>query len=133
MTAEVAILNKTAVALAADSAVTTGLPGREKIYTSANKIFTLSKFAPVGAMIYGHIEHCSIPWEVLIKEYRARIWKRRHGLLADYTRDFRSFIVDPKFITENQQHATVFASCFSAYVKMQNRLSKAGLKQTAKN
>jgi hypothetical protein len=48
MTAEVAVLNKTGVAIAADSAVTTGFPGKEKIFTTANKIFTLSKFSASG-------------------------------------------------------------------------------------
>ena len=41
MTAEVAILNSSAIAIAADSAVTIGR-GR-KIYNSAIKVFTLSK------------------------------------------------------------------------------------------
>ena len=43
MTAEIAIMNKEAIALAADSAVTLSV-GEEsrKIFTSANKIFTLS-------------------------------------------------------------------------------------------
>lgn len=48
MTAEIAIMNAQAVALAADSAVTFGT----KVRNTANKIFTLSKFEPVGVMIY---------------------------------------------------------------------------------
>lgn len=44
MTAEIAILNKQGIALAADSAVTIG--NAEKIFVSANKIFTLSKYGP---------------------------------------------------------------------------------------
>jgi hypothetical protein len=77
MTAEVAVLNKTGVAIAADSAVTTGFPGREKIFTTANKIFTLSKFEPVGIMINGHVEHFGCPWEVLIKDFRQRLGKKK--------------------------------------------------------
>lgn len=52
MTAEIAILNKSAVALAADSAVTM-TTGREeyKVYQSANKLFALSKYHPVGLNI----------------------------------------------------------------------------------
>jgi hypothetical protein len=56
MTAEVAILNKAAVALAADSKVTIGSGGNEKTYDSVNKIFTLSKRHPVGIMIYGNAD-----------------------------------------------------------------------------
>ncbi len=50
MTAIVGILNKQAVAVAADSAVTVG--GGTKIYNTANKIFNLSKGCPVGIAIY---------------------------------------------------------------------------------
>jgi hypothetical protein len=49
MTAEVAILNKSGIALAADSAVTLGVG---KTYNTADKLFALSKYHPVGIMIY---------------------------------------------------------------------------------
>jgi hypothetical protein len=52
MTTEVAIINKEAIALAADSAVTVKISDDTKIYNSANKLFALSKFHPVGIMIY---------------------------------------------------------------------------------
>lgn len=45
MTAEVAILNKGAIALAADSRVTVGASAN-KTYDTVNKIFTLSKVHP---------------------------------------------------------------------------------------
>ena len=51
MTAEIAILNREAVALAADSAVTMIGSSGEKIFTSANKLFTLSKYHPVGIIV----------------------------------------------------------------------------------
>ncbi len=54
MTAEVVILNRGAVAIAADSAVTVGVPGR-KIYNTANKLFPLSTVEPVAAMVYGEV------------------------------------------------------------------------------
>ncbi len=66
MTAEVAILNKNAVALAADSAMTTGLG---KIYP-ANKLFALTKHRPLGVMIYNKADFMGVPWETLIKMYR---------------------------------------------------------------
>ena len=46
MTAEVAVMNKSAVALAADSAVTISSEdprqGGDKVFNTANKLFTLS-------------------------------------------------------------------------------------------
>ena len=53
MTAEIAVMNKEAVAMAADSAVTLREEKGQKIFTSANKIFNLSKYYPIGIMIYG--------------------------------------------------------------------------------
>ena len=52
MTAEAAVLNKSAVALAADSAVTVGNDGQEKIFNTANKIFTLSHQHPIGDVLW---------------------------------------------------------------------------------
>ena len=54
MTAEIAILNRTAVALAADSIVTLAGPKSSKTYDSAEKIFQLSRFQPIGLMIYNN-------------------------------------------------------------------------------
>lgn len=68
MTAEIAILNKSAVALAADSAGTTA----NKIYNTQNKLFNLNKYFPIGCMIYGNSHFVGIPWETIIKMYRAK-------------------------------------------------------------
>lgn len=56
MTAEVIVMNKSAIALAADSKVTVGGLRTGKTYDKVNKLFTLSKYHPVGAMIYGNAE-----------------------------------------------------------------------------
>lgn len=72
MTAEVVILNKSGIALAADSAVSIGT---KKVYNSANKLFALSRNQPVGIMIYGNAEFMSVPWEALIKSFRKKVLK----------------------------------------------------------
>lgn len=54
MSAGICIMNKNAIALAADSAVTIG--PHLAIHNSANKLFALSKVAPVGAIIYSNAE-----------------------------------------------------------------------------
>ena len=64
MTAEVLVMNKHGVALAADSAVTT--QGR-KVYNSANKLFRLSKKSAIGILVYQNSSLNGIPWELLIK------------------------------------------------------------------
>lgn len=70
MTAEIVIMNKSAVALAADSAVTVTGPTGSKVYNSANKLFMLTKNDPVGVMIYGSAHYMGMPWETIIKEFR---------------------------------------------------------------
>jgi hypothetical protein len=91
MTAEVAIANSSAVALAADSAVTIG---GQKIYNSALKLFALSKVAPVGVMIYGNARLMSVPWETLIKSFRAKLKGRKYEKLEEYASDFISYLTD---------------------------------------
>jgi hypothetical protein len=75
MTAEIAVMNKSGIALAADSAVTISFnkDGRrfQKIF-STNKLFMLSKYYPVGIMIFGNASLVGIPWEILIKEFRKK-------------------------------------------------------------
>ena len=83
MTAEVVILNRGAVAIAADSAVTVGVPGR-KIYNTANKLFPLSAVEPVAAMVYGAGSFASIPWETVIKEHRRQLSVTSYSSVEDY-------------------------------------------------
>src|SRR5215467_14096566 len=91
MTAEIAILNRNAVAMAADSAVTLQLPGGQKIYNTVNKLFMLSKYRPVGVMVYGAGEFMRIPWETIIKMYRADLYNKRFEELEAYAADFINF------------------------------------------
>lgn len=71
MTAEIAVMNKLAVALATDSAVTISEAGsQEKIFDSADKLFELSDHDPIGIMIYNTMDFMGIPLAVLVKDYR---------------------------------------------------------------
>lgn len=47
-------MNKNAIALAADSAVTISKRKGQRIYDTVNKLFTLSKYHPVGVMVYSN-------------------------------------------------------------------------------
>lgn len=62
MTAIVGILNKHAVAIAADSAVTINSRSGHKVLNSANKIFSLSKHKPFGVMVYASASFMDTPW-----------------------------------------------------------------------
>ncbi|MDD2655783.1 MAG: hypothetical protein PHQ80_03905 [Candidatus ainarchaeum sp.] len=101
MTAEIAIMNHEAVALAADSAVTLS---EGKIFPSANKIFALTKCAPVGIMLYQNPSLTKIPLETLIKTYRKRLGKKRFNKLDDYASDFLKFLgKETRHIPEKEQ------------------------------
>jgi hypothetical protein len=91
MTAEIAILNRNAVAMAADSAVTLQLAGGQKIYNTVNKLFALSKYRPVGVMVYGSGDFMGIPWETIIKMYRADLYDKKYDRLEEYASDFINF------------------------------------------
>jgi hypothetical protein len=70
MTAEIAIINRGAVTLAADSAMTLQVRGQEKIYTSADKLFELSTRQPIAIMVYNNLEYMGVPFELAIKQFR---------------------------------------------------------------
>jgi hypothetical protein len=92
MTAEIAILNKEAIALASDSAVTIMGDSSPKIFTSANKLFSLSKYQPVGIMLYQNASFMGIPWEVIIKIYRNKLGSTKFDRLEDYSNNFITFL-----------------------------------------
>lgn len=89
MTTEIVLMNSAAVALAADSAVTVA---GTKVYNTANKVFTLSKYAPVGVMIYNSASIMNVPWETLIKDYRKKLGKKKFSKLNEYYEDFLYYL-----------------------------------------
>lgn len=110
MTAEIAILNNSGIALAADSAVTIG---EQKVYNSANKLFTLSKYHPVGIMVYDSADLMGVPWEIIIKEFRAELGNSSYDTLDEYAQHFWKFLSEksriiPKSNKENYIAAQVY-------------------------
>src|SRR5689334_22708699 len=64
-------MNKLAVALATDSAVTISAgDSQEKIFDSADKLFELSDHDAIGIMVYNTMDFMGIPLAVLVKDYR---------------------------------------------------------------
>ena len=115
MTAEIAVLNRQGVALAADSAVTVSGAAGTKVYNSANKLFVLSKVAPVGVMVYGNGQLTGVPWETVIKVYRGRLGARRFPHLADYASDLLGFLDKRNDLFPRQQQEMELLSTFSDY------------------
>lgn len=100
MTAEIAVMNKIAVALAADSAATSQHGSSTKIYNSADKLFQLDGSSPVGIMTYGAAEFMGIPWETVIKLFRNN-HTGPHTHLKLYGDDFLRFLKSPELLTDD--------------------------------
>lgn len=116
MTAEILIMNREAIALAADSAATTRPERKQKVFTSVNKIFALSKYFPVGIMIYGSTDFMDIPWETIIKIYRSELGRKKFDTLREYADTFIGFLNNgsPLF-SEGQQKKYVKWSAMSYF------------------
>lgn len=92
MTAEIAVMNKWAVALAADSKVTISGMRASKAYDTVNKLFTLSKVHPVGIMVFGNAEFMEYPWETIIKLYREQKGRANESYVVDWGADFLAYL-----------------------------------------
>ena len=84
MTSEVVVMNRAGVALAADSAVTVEMGDSQRVRHSALKLFTLSKYRPVGVMVYNNASLLGVPMETIIKLFRRRLGKKAYRTLREY-------------------------------------------------
>lgn len=96
MTAEIAILNRTAVALSADSIVTLVGAQTSKTYDSAEKIFQLSRFQPIGLMIYNNALFMNAPLEVVIRRFREQLTTNQFRELVQVWPTMEAFLIDFK-------------------------------------
>lgn len=104
VTAEIAVMNEEAIALAADSAVS-----GPKIFTSANKIFALSKYHPIGVMVYANAQFLNVPWETIIKQYRRELGDQSFPTLSEHADHFLEFFDRPSnrlFPVDAQERST---------------------------
>jgi hypothetical protein len=94
MTAEIAILNRSAIAFAADSAVTISVDNKTKVYDTAEKLFEFSKDQPIGVMIYNNVEFVGVPMDVLIRKFRAEkcASKARYDTMTDASDQFVEYL-----------------------------------------
>lgn len=108
-------MNKEAVALATDSAATMT---DQKIFTSANKLFALSKYHPVGIMVYGAAHFMGVPWETIIKIYREGLAAKGFRGLREYCDDFILFLsrtVDNRLFPDSVQEAYLRSTIYGYF------------------
>lgn len=100
MTSEVLMLNKDAVVIAADSAVTTGRDPHPRYSKAANKIFDLSIHGNVAVTIFASAEIDRVPWELALKQFRAHDSANpQHSRLEDYA---------PALVKFLENHSSLF-------------------------
>jgi len=122
MTAEVVVLNKQCVALAADSAITTG---DRKIFNTVNKVFALSKSQPVGIMVYGAAEVMGVPVESVVKEFRRVQGTREYPHLEDYAAAFEDFLrTDKSLFNDSARLHSLGDLAVSCIVSIQNKAER---------
>jgi hypothetical protein len=81
-------MNKLAVTLAADSAVTIGSGEATKVYNSAEKIFEGTNHDPIGVMVYNSPELNGVPVESIVKMYRDAHCNQQFATVFDYAEAF---------------------------------------------
>ncbi|MEM9839285.1 MAG: hypothetical protein AAF830_09030 [Pseudomonadota bacterium] len=109
MTSEVVLMNRQAVAMAADSAVTISGQNYLKTYKSVDKLFPLVDGQPIGVMIYNNAELMSTPWETLISLYREQARGRSLDTLHAHALDFINFLSDnPELFPQDHQDTEFF-------------------------
>ncbi|MEM9122636.1 MAG: hypothetical protein AAGB03_04870 [Pseudomonadota bacterium] len=134
MTSEVLLMNRSAVAMAADSAVTITSDQGQKIYQSVDKVFQLIDDRPIGIMIYNNAEIMNVPWETIISLYREEAAGKSFDTIEGYAADFFLFI-DNNLNLFPQDHqdfefyrivATIYGHIASTYDDQIKLLEEAG-------
>jgi len=119
MTAEIVVMNKSAVALSADSAATLKMEKVHKIYM-VNKLFALSKRHNVGIMIYGEPELLGVPWETIIQMYRENLRTNKFRTLKEYSKDLVSFVESNKVLFPETLQKKYFQESLMVYYSQIN-------------
>lgn len=92
MTSEVLILNKRAVIVAADSAITSSGGEHPRYSKSATKIFDLSVKGSVAGAFFGNALLDGVPWEVAIKMFRQHLGGTTFDRVAEYVQALTTFL-----------------------------------------
>ena len=99
MTAEIAIVNRNGIALAADSALTIG---SDRVWNSSNKLFSLGPDNDIAVMVYGAGQFEGFPWELIIKLFRKETADQRFSTVESCSTAFLSFLRDARFKADDQ-------------------------------
>ena len=109
MTAEVAVMNRMGIALAADSVVSTYANGvQKKSHDSVAKLFMLSEWHPVGIMVYNNPSLLGVPWETIIKLFRKSLQNDCFDRLECYGEELVKFLATSTTLFPNDVQQKYF-------------------------
>jgi len=128
MTAEIAILNRSAVALAADSAVTIGNGETGKVFNSVDKLFQCINGQPVGLMVYGSAAFMGIPIETVVKLFRSSNRAKPQPTIKAYRVAFMEFLANDLPMSDFDQQRE-YAGIASGLIP---ELDRAALKEAVR-
>src|ERR1035437_10384820 len=87
------------------------LPSGPKLTNTERKLFRLSKYAPVGMMVYGASRLMGVPWETVIKTYRQGLKTKTYEHLEDYASDFISFLEREELLFPGEVQSSYAGIC----------------------
>ncbi len=117
MTAEIVVINRNGVAMAADSAVTIG---RERVWQTANKLFSLSPYNDIGIMIYGAGSFQGHSWETIIKCFRQDCSTKEFQTVEACTKSFIAFLKSNKIKGSESNIYYIFLNQLNELIKLLN-------------
>lgn len=116
VTSEVVIMNKNAIVMAADSAVTVG---GTKTYNGVNKLFMLSNSPPMGIMIFGSADFENIPMETLIKEFKRKTDFKKYNNIELIKEEFLKFLAENTPKTDMEHEIEITLPLFKNFIKLE--------------
>ncbi len=112
MTAEVVVLSRRGLAIAADSAVSVG---EAKVYHGAQKIFAVGDGIPLGVMVFGLSEITRIPSDLFVPEM-VRALREPRSHLDDYLDPLLEFFGSSElFRDEPSQQLALYSDAFGLF------------------
>jgi hypothetical protein len=86
-------MNKSAVVIAADSAMTVNVNGGKLHYHGVSKVHGVSTAHPIAIMNYGSANFAGMPWETIIKQFRDKIRNHeQYASMEGYCDEFIRFM-----------------------------------------
>lgn len=114
MTAEIGIINRRGIALAADSAMTVSTTNKVTVINDATKLFSLKNKNYVGMMIYQNEEFMNVPWEVIIDSFSDYMEDNVEPHLNNYVSLFLDYLNDLDIYTEQTEEQLILNNAWTA-------------------